>query len=223
MRWWRGLILISWLGATQLIWHLWSCNPFPEISTCHRAQGSLKESRNKDILAPFPARLSLKGQANVVDQITHTKSWERGSFYSAHISFGINTWRRQLPAAPCSAALLTPAALRSELAFGNPALLNTTEFSRILAILTMQAAAMFVYPICYSLPAGGKALGCALWEPLTCPPALPGPGSPGCLNLEQLKCTPNTLQEKSAHLWPEGAPWNFLQTTLHQTGFGNPI
>lgn len=221
MRQWRGLILVSWPRATQFIWHLWSCIPFPEIFTCPRAKGNLKESRNKGILSPFPARLSLKGQANTVDQITHRKSWERGSLHSAHISFGINTWRRQLPAAPCSAPLFTPAALGSQLDFGNPALPNFTEFCRILAILTMQGVAMFAYTICYCLPAGGKALGCTLWEPLTCPPVLPGPGPLGFLNLEQLKWTPNILQETSAHLWQEGAhgPWNYLQTTLHRTRF----
>lgn len=154
--------------------------------------------------------LSLPGSALKVRQTQLTKllaqrARERGILYSAHVSFGINTCRRELPAAPCSAPLLTPAALGSELDFGNPALPNTTKFGRILAILTMQAAAVFAYTTCCCLPAGGKALGCSLWEPLTCPPAHPSPGFPGCLNLEQLKWTQIILQEKSPHLWQERA------------------
>lgn len=62
---------------TAAHWHPWSCFPFPEISPCCRAQGSLQKSSNKDILAPFPSSRT-SGQIHTVTPIIHRDTLLKG-------------------------------------------------------------------------------------------------------------------------------------------------
>lgn len=142
--------LTAWLRDAQLIWQLWSCSPSPEISPCCRAQGSLQESSSKDILAPFPSRLRARGQMHAVSQTTYTSRL----YPACPFALWVNTCRRKLLAAPRSLPLLTATALMSEGIFGNPALSNTTEFSRIVEMQpTNGTRCQYICPHNWLLPA----------------------------------------------------------------------